>query len=90
MLRPNSYIDKERIVKLIKEKIDEGYDIIQNTTLESKEIGRMFMDMFELDKTLDQIEQENNFDKEWENPVDRTVDEIEKALSKNKEVEVER
>ena len=90
MLRPNSYINKERIVKLIKEKIDEGYDIIQNTTLESKEIGRMFMDMFELDKTLDQIEQENNFDKEWENPVDRTVDEIEKALSKNKEVEVER
>lgn len=90
MLRPNSYIDKERIVKLIKEKIDEGYNIIQNTTLESKEIGRMFMDMFELDKTLDQIEQENNFDKEWENPVDRTVDEIEKALSKNKEVEVER
>ena len=90
MLRPNSYIDKERIVKLIKNKINEGYDIIQKTTLESREIGRMFMDMFELDKTLDQIEQENNFDKEWENPVDRTVDEIEKALSKNKEVEVER
>ena len=84
MLRPNSYIDKERIVKLIKEKIDEGYDIIQNTTLESKEIGRMFMDMFELDKTLDQIEQENGFDKEIEK------DEIQKALSKNKEVEVER
>ena len=82
MLRPNSYIDKERIVKLIQEKIDEGYDIIEKTTLENKEIGRMFMDMFELDKTLDQIEQENNFDKER--------DEIEKALSKNKEVEVER
>lgn len=81
MLRPNSYIDKERIVKLIKEKIDEGYDIIEKTTLESKEIGRMFMDMFELDKTLDQIEQENNFDKEME---------VKKALSKNKEVEVER
>ena len=84
MLRPNSYIDKERIVKLIKEKIDEGYSIIENTTLESKEIGRMFMDMFELDKTLDQIEQENGFDKEIEK------DEIQKALSKNKEVEVER
>lgn len=81
MLKPNSYINKERIVKLIKEKIDEGYDIIQNTTLENKEIGRMFMDMFELDKTLDQIEQEDNFDKEME---------VKKALSKNKEVEVER
>lgn len=81
MLRPNSYIDKERIVKLIKEKIDEGYEIIEKTNLENKEIGRMFMDMFELDKTLDQIEQENNFDKEME---------VKKALSKNKEVEVER
>ncbi len=84
MLRPNSYIDKERIVKLIKEKIDEGYDIIEKTNLENKEIGRMFMDMFELDKTLDQIEQEDNFDKEM------GKDEIQKALSKNKEVEVER
>lgn len=87
MLRPNSYIDKERIVKLIKEKIDEGYDIIQNTTLESKEIGRMFMDMFELDKTLDQIEQEDNFDKEMS---EKDKEEIQKALSKNKEVEVRR
>ena len=87
MLRPNSYIDKERIVKLIKDKIDEGYNIIQNTTLESKEIGRMFMDMFELDKTLDQIEQEDKFDKEM---LEKDKEEIEKALSKNKEVEVER
>lgn len=80
MLRPNSYINKERIIKLIQDKIDEGYDIIERTNLENKEIGRMFMDMFELDKTLDQIEQEDKFDKE----------EIQKALSKNKEVEVER
>ena len=87
MLRPNSYINKERIVKLIQEKIDEGYDIIQNTTLESKEIGRMFMDLFELDKTLDQIEQEDNFDKEMSQ---KDKDEIQKALSKNKEVEVVR
>ena len=87
MLRPNSYINKERIVKLIKEKIDEGYSIIENTTLESKEIGRMFMDMFELDKTLDQIEQEDNFDKEMS---EKDKEEIQKALSKNKEVEVVR
>lgn len=87
MLRPDSYIDKERIVKLIKEKIDEGYDIIEKTNLENKEIGRMFMDMFELDKTLDQIEQEDNFDKEMS---EKDKKEIEEALSKNKEVEVER
>ena len=87
MLRPNSYINKERIVKLIKEKIDEGYEIIEKTNLENKEIGRMFMDMFELDKTLDQIEQEDNFDKEM---LEKDKEEIQKALSKNKEVEVER
>ena len=87
MLRPDSYINKERIVKLIKEKIDEGYDIIEKTNLENKEIGRMFMDMFELDKTLDQIEQEDNFDKEMS---EKDKEEIQKALSKNKEVEVER
>ena len=87
MLRPDSYINKERIVKLIKEKIDEGYEIIEKTNLENKEIGRMFMDMFELDKTLDQIEQEDNFDKEMS---EKDKEEIKKALSKNKEVEVER
>lgn len=87
MLRPNSYINKERIIKLIQDKIDEGYDIIEKTTLENKEIGRMFMDMFELDKTLDQIEQEDNFDKEMS---EKDKEEIQKALSKNKEVEVER
>lgn len=87
MLRPNSYIDKERIIKLIQDKIDEGYEIIEKTNLENKEIGRMFMDMFELDKTLDQIEQEDNFDKEMS---EKDKEEIQKALSKNKEVEVER
>ena len=87
MLRPNSYINKERIINLIRNKIDEGYDIIEKTTLENKEIGRMFMDMFELDKTLDQIEQEDNFDKEMS---EKDKEEIQKALSKNKEVEVER
>lgn len=87
MLRPNSYINKERIIKLIQDKIDEGYDIIEKTTLENKEIGRMFMDMFDLDKTLDQIEQEDNFDKEMS---EKDKEEIQKALSKNKEVEVER
>ena len=76
------YINKERMIQLIKDKIDEGYDIIANTTIENKEIGRMFMDMFELNKTLDQLEQEDAFDKEMENK------EIQDALNKNKEVEV--
>ena len=82
MLGKNSYIDKQRMIALIKEKIDEGYDLIQRTNIENKEIGRMFMDMFELNKTLDQLEQEEAFDKEMANK------EIEDALSKNKEVEV--
>lgn len=82
MLRPNSYIDKERIIKIIKDKIDEGYEIIEKTNLENKEIGRIIMDMFQLDKTLDQLEQEENFDKEI------MSDEVKKALDKNIDVEV--
>lgn len=85
MLRPNSYIDKERFVKLLKEKIDEGYDIIKNTTLESKEIGRIVVDFIQLDKTLEQIEQEDNFDKEMS---EQEKKEINDALSKNKVMEV--
>ena len=80
------YINKERMINLIKDKIDEGYDIIANTTIENKEIGRMFMDMFELNKTLDQLEQEEAFDKEM--GVERAPKEIQDALNKNKEVEV--
>lgn len=83
MLGKNSYINKQKMIDLIKEKIDEGYDIIKNTTLENKEIGRMFMDMFELNKTLDQLQQEDAFDKEM------AEKEIQDALNKNKEVEVE-
>lgn len=82
MLRPNSYIDKERIIKIIKDKIDEGYEIIEKTNLENKEIGRIIMDMFQLDKTLDQLEQEDSFDKEM------MSDEVKKALDKNIDVEV--
>lgn len=86
MLRPNSYIDKERFVKLLKEKIDEGYDIIKNTTLENKEIGRIVVDFIQLDKTLEQIEQEDNFDKQMMSEEEKK--EINDALSKNKVMEV--
>ena len=82
MLGKNSYIDKQKIISIIKEKIDEGYDILRNTNIENKEIGRMFMDMFELNKTLDQLEQEEAFDKEMADK------QIQDALNKNKEVEV--
>jgi hypothetical protein len=82
MLGKNSYIDKQKMLSILREKIDEGYDILRNTSIENKEIGRMFMDMFELNKTIDQLEQEEAFDKEMANK------EIEDALAKNKEVDV--
>lgn len=88
MLGKNSYIDKQRMIDLIKDKIDEGYEIIAKTTIENKEIGRMFMDMFELNKTLDQLEQEEAFDKEM--GIEKAPKEVIEALSKNKEVEVNR
>lgn len=88
MLGKNSYIDKQKMIDLIKDKIDEGYGIIANTTIENKEIGRMFMDMFELNKTLDQLEQEEAFDAEM--GIEKAPKEVIEALSKNKEVEVNR
>ena len=88
MLGKNSYIDKQKMIDLIKHKIDEGYAIIANTTIENKEIGRMFMDMFELNKTLDQLEQEEAFDAEM--GIEKAPKEVIEALSKNKEVEVNR
>lgn len=86
MLGKYGYINKEQMIELIKEKIDEGFEVIRNTSIENKEIGRMFMDMFELNKTLDQLEQEEAFDKEM--GVERAPKEIQEALNKNKEVEV--
>ena len=82
MLGKNSYIDKQKMLSILREKIDEGYDILRNTSIENKEIGRMFMDMFELNKTIDQLEQEEAFDKEMANK------EVQEAVNKNKEVEV--
>lgn len=86
MLGQYSYIDKDKIIKIIEEKIDEGYEILRKTTIENKEIGRMFMDMFELNKTLDQLKQEEAFDKEM--GVEKAPQEVLDALAKNKEVEV--
>lgn len=86
MLGQNSYIDKDEMIKIIKEKIDEGYDILCKTTIENKDLGRMFMDMFELNKTLDQLQQESAFDKEM--GIERAPKEVQEALNKNKEVEV--
>ena len=86
MLGQNSYIDKEEMIKIIKEKIDEGYGILCKTTIENKDLGRMFMDMFELNKTLDQLQQEEAFDKEM--GIERAPKEVQEALNKNKEVEV--
>lgn len=88
MLGKNSYINKEKMIELIKEKIDEGYGIIKNTSIENKEMGRMFMDMFELNKTLDQLEQEEAFDAEM--GIEKAPKEVIDALSKNKEMEVGR
>lgn len=86
MLGQNSYIDKDEMIKIIKEKINEGYDILCKTTIENKDLGRMFMDMFELNKTLDQLQQESAFDKEM--GIERAPKEVQEALNKNKEVEV--
>lgn len=77
-------LDKEKMIEILKEKIEEGYDIVKSKRIDDKDFGTTVVNMFEIEKTIKDLEEKNNFDKEMKN------DEIEKALSKNKEVEVSR
>lgn len=71
-------LNKELMIEILKEKIEEGYDIIRGMNIASKDFGTTVVNMFELDKTINQLQQENDFDKEM----------IEKLEEKQEYVEV--
>ena len=74
-------LNKEKMIEILQEKIDSGYAIIEGLSISDKEYGAVVMNMFETAKTIEQLNQEINFDKEMNKEV-----EVEKALSKNEEV----
>lgn len=80
-------LDKELMIKILQEKIDEGYDIVRSRKLDDKDFGTIVVNMFEIEKTIKDLQEKDAFDKEM---AEKEKKEINDALSKNKEVEVER
>ena len=73
-------INKQMMITILKEKIEEGYDIIRSKKIDDKDFGTAVVNMFELEKTIQDLEQKDAFDKEM-----GEKDEIKEALSKNTE-----
>lgn len=84
-------INKERMIEILSKKIDEGYEIVEKTSIVDKNFSLAVVNMFELDKTISDLKKqiENNEIEKMENEPEVTkeeYEEIERALSKNKEV----
>ena len=76
-------INKEKMIEILQNKIEEGYDIITNLKINDKDYGTSVMNMFETAKTIDQLKQEIAFDKEMTNEEAKALEEIK---NKNEEV----
>lgn len=76
-------LNKERMIEILQNKIDEGYDIITNLKINDKDYGTSVMNMFETAKTIDQLKQEIAFDEEMTNEEAKALKEI---TNKNEEV----
>ena len=77
-------LNKELMIEILQEKLDKGYDIVRSKNIDDKDFGTTVVNMFEIEKTIKDLKEKDAFDKEM------LEDDIEKALSKNKEVEVSR
>ena len=76
-------LNKERMIEILQNKIEEGYSIIESLKINDKEYGTAVMNMFETAKTIDQLKQEIAFDKEMRNEEAKALEEI---TNKNEEV----
>lgn len=83
-------IDKERFVEILKNKLEEGYEVVKNVNIASEDCRRAIVNMFEIEGTIKgltnatpEAKELNDFDAEMERL------QIEKALAKNTDVEVE-
>lgn len=82
-------INKEKMIEILQNKIDEGYDIITNLKINDKDYGTSVMNMFETAKTIDQLKQEIAFDEEMSKDKEMTNEEakvLEEITNKNEEV----
>lgn len=82
-------LNKEKLIDILQNKIDEGYNVINDLKINDKEFGTAVVNIFEIAKTIDQLKQEIAFDKEMSEKRDMTNEEVkalEEITSKNEEV----
>ena len=82
-------INKERMIEILQNKIEEGYSIVESLKINDKEYGTAVMNMFETAKTIDQLKQEIAFDEEMSKNKEMTNEEakaLEEITNKNEEV----
>jgi hypothetical protein len=82
-------LNKEKMIEILQNKIEEGYSIVESLKINDKEYGTAVMNMFETAKTIDQLKQEIAFDKEMSEKREMTNEEakaLEEITSKNEEV----
>ena len=76
-------LNKEKMIEILQNKIEEGYSIVESLKINDKEYGTAVMNMFETAKTIDQLKQEIVFDEEMSNEEAKALEEI---TNKNEEV----
>ena len=82
-------INKEKMIEILQNKIEEGYSIVESLKINDKEYGTAVMNMFETAKTIDQLKQEIAFDEEMSKDKEMTNEEakaLEEITNKNEEV----
>lgn len=82
-------LNKEKMIEILQNKIEEGYSIVESLKINDKEYGTAVMNMFETAKTIEQLKQEIAFDKEMSEKKEMTNEEakaLEEITSKNEEV----
>lgn len=80
-------LNKEKMIEILQNKIEEGYSIVESLKINDKEYGTVVMNMFETAKTIDQLKQEIAFDKEMSKEMtNEEAKALEEITSKNEEV----
>ena len=79
-------LNKEKLIDTLQNKIDEGYNIINDLKINDKEYGTAVMNMFETAKTIEQLKQEIDFDKEMSEKTIEGLKAVEEIMNKNEEV----
>ena len=79
-------LNKEKMIDILQNKIEEGYAIVADTKISDKEYGTVVMNMFETAKTIEQLKQEIDFDKEMSEKTKEEIKAVEEIMNKNEEV----